>query len=285
MRKGIGPQEMTPTKLPSFKRPPVVETVLGVQFEHPALQNAHLGAFWKTLGGQWGLVTDAPTLPPTFERFGESPQWGSLGGSLTLTQDPSARLQIRNEADDRMVQIQNGRLHYNWLGRAGGPYPRYGTIRPEFDEILGLFRQFLVDEELGELRANQWEVTYVNHLPRGTVWNDAKDWQNVLVGLPGVWQEPGLVQLESFAGEWHFTIPPQQGRLHIQVAHAKKGPEPTDEILRLTLTARGPVAERSESGLTVDQGLNLGREVIVTAFRDVTSESARKYWGEHDDDC
>jgi len=36
--------------LPDYVNPPVVETILGVQFERlPAFKNAHLGAFWKTL--------------------------------------------------------------------------------------------------------------------------------------------------------------------------------------------------------------------------------------------
>jgi hypothetical protein len=35
---------------PDYERPPVVETVLGVQFDPlPDLCNAHLGAFWGTL--------------------------------------------------------------------------------------------------------------------------------------------------------------------------------------------------------------------------------------------
>ncbi len=68
-----------------------------------------------------------------------------------------------------MIQVQNGRLHLNWLGR--GQYPRYATIRPEFDQALAAFTAFVADEDLGEIRANQREITYVNQIPKGPLWS------------------------------------------------------------------------------------------------------------------
>jgi len=106
---------------PDYVDPPVVETILGVQFDPLASwRNAHLGVFWKTLNtDDWPNVSDAPPLQPQFERFAESARWAMFGAQLTLTQDPSARLQIKNKAGDRMIQLQNSRLHFNWLGQAG----------------------------------------------------------------------------------------------------------------------------------------------------------------------
>jgi hypothetical protein len=64
------------TESPSYLRPPVVETILGVQFKPlRGLQNAHLGAFWKTLGDEWPTVADAPPLEPQFERFDAGGMW------------------------------------------------------------------------------------------------------------------------------------------------------------------------------------------------------------------
>lgn len=54
---------MDEQNLPSFERPPVIETMLGVQFQPlPALRSAHLGAFWKTLGEEWPVVLDASII-------------------------------------------------------------------------------------------------------------------------------------------------------------------------------------------------------------------------------
>ena len=278
------PSLLSDDALPSFDRPPVVETVLGVQFKSlPGFCNAHLGAFWKDLGGEWckllgkdwSLPTDAPTLESTFERFEGSEGWAPLRSGFRLTGDPSARLQIRSATGDAMIQLQNGRLHYNWLGKGGGDYPRYDNVRPRFDELLGGFKAFASNEGLGELLPNQWEVTYVNHMPKGSVWRTPSDWPSVLVGLPGAWAEPSAVQLESFSGAWHFQIDPQRGRLHVEIRHARAGSAEGPEVLRLTLTARGPASDEQSVG----QGLDLGRKAIVTTFKEITSSKAHEYWG------
>lgn len=224
-----------------------------------------------------------PLIEPSFEHFGDGEAWGPPSGQLKLTRNPSARVQIRNGAADRMIQVQNGRLHYNWLGKTGGPYPRYQAVKPEFDDVLRRFKEFLADENLKELRPNQWEVTYVNHLPKGTVWRSPNDWRNVLVGVPGPGPDAGFVRLESFGGECHFEIEPKLGRLHIRAGHARIGSEATEEILLLTLTARGPVSAQADEGLTLDGGLDLGREAIVKTFGEITSESAQAFWGLRDD--
>ncbi len=75
-----------------------------------------------------------------------------------------------------MVQNQNGRLHFNWLGEVGGPYPHYETVRSQFGRVLDQFIGFIAQEQAGDFRPNQWEVTYLNHIPQGTVWNNPIDW-------------------------------------------------------------------------------------------------------------
>lgn len=56
------------------------------------------------------------------------------------------------------------------------------------------------------------------------------------------------------------------------------------EILRLMLTARGPITQdESREDSQLGAGLDLGRERIVRAFFELTSEEAHKYWGVHND--
>jgi uncharacterized protein (TIGR04255 family) len=145
--------------LPDYEAPPVVETILGVQFEPlPGLKNAYLGGFWKTLDtAEWPTVSDAPPLPPQFERFTETFQWAP-GIEFQLIQNPPGRLQISNRDGDRMIQLQNGRLHLNWLGEPGRKYPRYEKVREDFVWALQRFSGFLAAEKLGDFRPNQWEA-------------------------------------------------------------------------------------------------------------------------------
>ncbi|MFW6155114.1 MAG: TIGR04255 family protein [Planctomycetota bacterium] len=262
----------------AFKRPPVVETVLGIQFERlRGLTNAHLGAFWQSMQAAWPRVNDAPPLEEQFETFGERGAW-ARALRLKLTQSPSARVQMRNERGDRMVQVQNCRLDYNWIARPEQAYPRYRTVRPEFDESLEAFRQFVSKYSLGALTPNQWEVAYVNHILKGTVWNDPQDWPEVLRSLPGLAAGPQRTKLESFGGHWHYEIEPQVGRLHVEIQHSVVEEPAKEEALVMKLTARGPIDAKEDPNGAIDRGLNLGHDVIVSAFRDVTSPQAHQYW-------
>ena len=265
---------MTIEILPSFAKPPVVETVLGIQFAPlPAFTNAHLGAFWKTLGSQWPVVADAPPLPNQLERFGEERAWSPLGMlNLMLTQQPISRVQIRNAQRDRMIQLQNGQIHYNWLG-SGDQYPRYEVLRQEFASVAERMIEFLKAEALGELRPNQWELIYINHLLRGELWSGPNDWGRLFRVPPIAPARMADTILESINGEWHYEIPDRRGRLHVQIQHGKKE-ESGPEVLILTLTARGPV-KGDEDFMS---GLNLGRATIVRGFAELCSDEALKHW-------
>jgi uncharacterized protein (TIGR04255 family) len=273
---------------PDYNSPPVVETVLGVQFPRlPGFKNAHLGAFWKVLDGrQWPAVSDAPPLPAQFEEFSTSARWGQ-GLHIQFTDIQPGRIQIKNSTGDRMIQVQNGRLHYNWLGGQEQIYPRYEQIREGFSVTINQFLEFVAQEQLGDVRPNQWEVTYVNEIPKGTVWNSPTDWTFFLpLGSFAVGTE--LLRSEAFSGSWKFVIGEQRGRLHVDWQHAlRTRPEDeSQEIIRLTLTARGAIERNKESQPAealpqVFEGLDLGRDSIVHAFVTLMSQSANQYWGLH----
>ena len=267
-------------RFPDYENPPVVETILGVQFERlPGFKNAHLGGFWKTLDtGEWPAVSDASPLQPQFERFAESARWAAIGAQLRLTQDPASRIQIKNRDGDRMIQVQNGCIHFNWLGQTGGTYPRYENVQECFASAFKRFAQYVAEEKVGDFRPNQWEVTYLNHIPKGTVWETPNDW-GFFQPLGMVPTVEGLVQGESFNGGWHFVLPEQRGRLHVQWRHGRKSEPEGQEMIVLTLTARGPVAETKDIVQTILDGLDLGHETIVRSFAGFMDKAANNYWG------
>lgn len=273
------PSSIDQGSLPVYANPPVVETILGVQFDRlTGFRNAHLGAFWKTLESEkWPKVADALSLQPQFERFDEAAamQWGK-GPQLQLTAVPPSRIQITNQDGNRMIQLQNGRLHFNWLGQNATEYARYANIRQGFEEVLSDFLRFVEVERVGKFQPNQWEVTYLNHIPRGTVWTTPADW-NFFSLLSGVPRLEGLVEGESFDGEWHFVIPEKRGRLHIQWQHGVKHGEDDQELIVLTLTARGPISGAAPASIL--EGLDVGHNAIVRGFEALMSDTANEYWG------
>ena len=255
---------------PKFERPPVVETVVGAQFARlPAFTAAHAGWFWKTrLPENWGTVEEAPRLDDQFERFGEGEGW--VMPALKLSPLEVARTQIVRDDDERMIQIQDSRLILNWRKRSGG-YPTYEVLIEEFKKLLGDFERFAMDAGVGKIEYNQWEVTYINHVPRGEFWQSPADWVNLLpqIQIPAMADE---VRGETISASWRCLIGDQQGRLYTTVRHGKVE---TGEVLSIDLTARGPADNRD--GLL--RGLDIGHDAIVWSFVAFTDEDAqRKFW-------
>jgi len=268
----------------AYANPPIVETALGLQFDIlPKLKNAHLGAFWETLRSEWPKVSDAPALPQEFERFGDDQIWGPLGAlKLSLLQDQAVPMRVRAEtADgDKMVQVQNGRIFYNWIKSKAGAYPHYFNRKPAFQTVWEAFNGFVKERDLGEPVLNQWEMTYLNHLPQGTVWNSPSDWSGLFTPIAQLSTDMGFVELESFGGERHYIIPPKRGRLHVQLQHGKTAIGPDGkELIILKLTARGPITvEDQQRVFDVDGPLDLGHDIIREGFERLTSDAARDYW-------
>lgn len=260
--------------LPSFDKPPVVETALSVQFDPiPGLTNGHLGAFWKSLGPDWPHVEDAPPIRDVFERFGEGRRWSPPTLGLRLQAEPQLRLRIRNQDKTRLIQIQNTRLVHNWIKQPQEEYPRHEQIRNGFESVLHRFKSFLGDERLNEPRSNQWEVTYVNQMEQGPLWSNPSDWKNIFRETQFATSIEGLTQPEGFQANRVFEILPQRGRLHIVIESGHRNAKDRADAIIMKLTARGPL-----SNVSLLDNLDLGREVIVRMFSDLTTENAHAYW-------
>ena len=142
----------------------------------------HFGWYWKEfLDKSWVRTQETVALQDQLETFGDQARrfpFPSLSAVLTSTLPPQ-RTQFINEADDRVIQVQNTRFIYNWRKRESR-YPRFKDIYPEFMGNLKRFREFLRSESLGDVRFNQWEITYINHIEKGGIWKSPEDWHEIL---------------------------------------------------------------------------------------------------------
>lgn len=262
-------------QLPEFDAPPVIETVIGVQFQPLAnFTTAHAGWFWRDHldPAVWPKVIQTDPLQDQFERFGDEKKWGVPAIQVQMGAGPE-RTQFIRDDEQRLVQIQNTRFIYNWRKRTGG-YPSYGELLPEFDSHFAEFSRFVSDARLGELNLNQWEMTYVNHIPKGELWNVPEDWATILPRLyvPAL-AMPGIA-LETLAAEWSLNIHKNRGRLHVSLKHGRTGSPTGPEVLILQLTARGPIAQPMDP----HGDLELAHEFIVRSFTEMTSETAHERW-------
>lgn len=260
--------------LPSFRKPPVVETALSVQFlPLKRMSNAHLGLFWNRVRETYPKLQDADPIEPQIERFGTDLPRARFPQLRIAASHPAARLRMSSDNGHVMLQLQNGRLVFNWRRLDGETeYPRWTRVEPRLQAALQELTTFAEAEELGPIEPNQWEVTYVNHLVRGREWSTPSDWQDVLPGVIGSTGVVSVGQFESMGCHAHFALPDNAGRLHVEVTHGFAGPdEDADELLIVQLTARGGIDRSGD----VSAGLALGREAIVRSFGQITGERVR----------
>ena len=256
---------------PRFQAPPVVETVLSVQFSNlPGYSTAHAGWFWKEylekLGGRssltWSQAVDAPPLEDQFERFGAEDVWGPQFAMKFLAPTQSARTQIIRSDGERMVQVQDSRLVLNWQKKSG-EYPNFEPLVQEFRTLLHAFETFAAEASFRALQYNQWEIAYVDQFKKGDMWESASDWNKI---LPGLVVPPVLVSHllstgdERISADWRFSLANQRGRMYIQLRQLRIAPS-NEEVLNVTWVARGPVTAPE----TWEQGFALGHDAITAA--------------------
>lgn len=275
-------------QLPEFSNPPVVETVLGVQFDPiEGFGTVALGAYWKTLDSQWSTVEDALPIADQFEEAGRAGQirhalnLQMVLGSQPSTSPYSTRLRISNAANDRMIQVQNTRFHFNWIGHRADVAPAYLHFREsmeEFESRLAHFSQFLNDESLGKILPNQWEITYVNHIPKQDLWETPGDWPGIIELLGDAEVSQAGLSLERFSGDWTYSICDHEpARLHVHLEPKVNTKDPAKEVLEIRLTARGPL--RNETDVSLQDGLTVGHDAIINGFVALTTQKAHASWG------
>lgn len=268
--------------LPSFSDPPVVEVLLGVQFERlQGFQSIHTGPLWDTFRADFPLVQEHPQLAPTYETFGTKP----IGAGTTLQfslQSPSItpRLWFLNEEHTELVQFQPDRFIHNWRKiQIGDSYPRYEAIRARYDEELNALQRFLSDHQLGELRPNQCEVTYVNHIVSDEISDIGAKPHSVFRFIRNEFASLVFDGIENTSFEVRFVLS-TEGDRPIGRLYATAQPGLSREgkpMIALTMSAKGAPTEASlEAALRF---VDFGRDKIVRGFTDLTTDAMHEHWG------
>lgn len=263
---------------PDFADPPVVETILGVEFA--PLKNwkiAHFGLFWEAIKSDFPETEDQMPLISQIERFEKSAQPTPLKLNLQLLAQPNVRCWFVDPVRSVLLQLQNGRFLQNWRKVSGAEhYPHYEGTRAGFDRNWKRFLQFLGEMGLAAPVVHQCEVSYLNHLDIGKGWGSLGELENVSPVLANLKGDESLPVPEAFLLNVRYLLPDQRGRLHVQL---QPGVRDSDgkEILAFSLTARG--APYSSSVGDILRWFDFGREWIHRAFESFTTQSMRRLWG------
>ncbi|OWY02318.1 hypothetical protein B6V76_12915 [Thioclava sp. IC9] len=268
-----------PDGLPDYTDPPLVEVVLGLQFDQiKGLKSVHYGPIHQTFVANYPILEEKPTLAPAFEVpnvFGEP-------RPLTIQHRPFElpRLWMLSQDESRLIQFQGDRFIMNWRKRNGDhQYPRYEAIREEFRGAFAAMSKSLEALELAAVVPNQVEVTYVNII-------SLPDEEDVLCNPERAisilnedeWNDPDKQKEDtSFSirdglswgnGTW-------AGRMTVQ-AQPVQGPK-GERAIQLSIMVRGKPLERNlESAM---EFMDWARKKIVNRFTSVTTDRMHKIWG------
>jgi uncharacterized protein (TIGR04255 family) len=262
---------MGESALPSYKKPPVIEVVFGVQFK-PIDQfiAPHFGILWELLGrNRYPKYQEMAPLPPVIERFDK--EWQVAGASIQqFTRPPLPRAFFVDESENHLIQVQQDRFLRNWRKQKGDDeYPRFDGLLPEFEKSWKVFSDFLEAEKLGSLEPNQYELTYVNHIAEGQGWGQLRDIGGVFPDFGCRTEDPFLPEPEGVSWRRVYRLPEAKGRLHVSLGQAYD-PGTRKKLLVLTLTVRG----FDTKGMSA--WFEMAREWIVRGFADLTSREIQK---------
>src|SRR6059036_832164 len=130
-----------------FTNPPVIETVLSVQFAPLSkFSIPHFGLYWQKVRHKFPRTELRPPVAHVKEQFGSGEEKAAIQFSIEFV--PATALQVRcwflDQKGNRFLQVQNDRFIHNWQKVAGDEtYPRYESVRSDFVEEWVRFRQFL----------------------------------------------------------------------------------------------------------------------------------------------
>jgi uncharacterized protein (TIGR04255 family) len=263
------------SSLPDFKSPPAVETLLGVYFrplQHWKTQ--YFGRFWDQVRREYPEVQ---VHPPLISEQGLRVEVTPEEARIRVSGEIAVRWWYFHKSGKRLIQVQNDSFIQNWRKRGiTDPYLHYDQLRPSFESLWGRFRAFLRSQSVQQPKIEVCEVTYVNHIDRGSGWDSLADLPNVVTCWSGETLGEFLPLPAQVSFNAIFPFNEKSGQLQVSM---QPGIRESDkkETLQLTLTARCK-PDSSETNELL-RCLDLNRTWVVRGFADITTVTMHKIWG------
>ncbi|MBS1992319.1 MAG: TIGR04255 family protein [Cyanobacteria bacterium SZAS LIN-3] len=270
---------------PKFNNPPLIETVLGVQFNPlPGFQLTHFGQFQTASDRKFAAIEQHPPLPRQIEERDDK------GGDPQIIFQMFPNLMMANprvwyrhpprDNGEHLLQLQSDRLIVNWRRLPNAPsghkYPSFSASRAEFAEYYSLFQDFVNSSAIGSLIPDQCEVCYVNQIDT-TLFSSPGEAFSSVFDSPLPHKQPLHIEgdLENQNLNASYWCGKLKGRLFIDAAIMKSS-ETGKPVVTLRLTARGAPAGKSKEDVL--DWLDLGHYYITNTFKDITSPAMHKVW-------
>ncbi len=197
-----------------YETPPIDEIVCGIRFNPiKALRSVHFGILWQKFRSDFPKVEDQILVAPVPSEELNNPD-----------KPPLPRVWFIHKNENDLVQIQRNRFLHNWRKRqSDDEYPGFGKVIENFERYLSRFQEFLVEENLGNLVVRQYELTYIDLIPKGQGWENHGDLEKVfpnLVSLTG--QSIHSIDVRDVNLQIVFALPNDLGQLRLAIRTAER---------------------------------------------------------------
>jgi uncharacterized protein (TIGR04255 family) len=260
-----------------FKRPPVVEVALAIQHGAPTADVLDIAALSTRLKGEFPAREEHPSRPPIQEQFGPVPP-GPPFQIQFLSQPPMSRFWLLSANGSRLLQVQHDLVALNWRKVDDQRvYPRYGSLKQPLRRYIREYTEVLREAGKSDLEPNWCEVLYVNHVMPLEGQKQRPPLSDVLAGIKPL-RTKFLPDPEDAQFATRYVIEKNSqplGRLTAMVSPAVRN-EDQVPLWIFTLTSRVLASEPSvKSALAA---LDIGREWVVRAFKEMTTAKMHEVW-------
>lgn len=261
--------------LTAISKPPVVETAIGVQFVPLRLKIAHFGLFWKQIESDFPQVEERERLVALIEAkdsFQPETGWRVTEGIELPRVWYFGR---KTAAGQQLLQLQSDRLIQNWRTASdGADYPSFDENKKRFDSSMNQFLLFSQRNKLGEFKAVQCELTYVNQIPfLGSDYRAAAAAAFTVFSNENIEVAGEQERFQFSATHWNNQL---SGRVYIQIQPATRKSS-GEHVMDFRLIARG--APASHDIKEVSSWLEEGHRTLMGVFTRMVRPEVIASWG------
>jgi len=266
-------KQLKEKRLPSFKTPPVIELVAGVQFERPiGFRTLDLLDIWNGFGGK-RKFPQYQEMPPLTPLLPENVHVFNFENIPQLR-----RIWFEGEDGDALIQIQQDRLIHNWRKisekNSKQKYPRYNTIIKNFFDYFDAFHEVLRKKNIKEVPPSYLELTYVNKIdcPEEGLTNIGDIFNNA------IWRsaEKDFPEPHQFQQEWVYQVPDMPIRISANIT-TKQSTRDGNFSIQYQLTAKGPFNETLRENMR--EWYDMAHLWLLHGFVNTTTHKMHKLWG------
>ena len=197
-----------------YETPPIHEIVCGVLFDSiKELRAGHFGILWQKFRPDFSEIEDEILVPPFPAEDLETPD-----------KFPLPRVWFIHKNENEVVQVQRNQFVHNWRKKQpDDEYPGYQKVIENFEKYLSLFQEFLAEENLGNLVVKQYELRYIDLIPKGQGWETFDDLEKVFPNLSFL-TKPNTPSTDIRGVNWQtiLGLPNDLGQLGLSIRNAQQ---------------------------------------------------------------